>query len=148
MPRQLGLSATWTPGWQATIAKQPIAESRIASLLGPPRRARFPKARNAAFRARFGVSWLHWRNSKIITESSEKVNIYPNFLLCGEPRVHKGAAQQSFAVARKLFSQSAPQAGNRPVEITKGEASAILLCQCGVAGAQAQFRLAGAVAQP
>jgi hypothetical protein len=30
------------------------------------------------------------------------------------------AQQQSFAAARKLVSQSPPQAGNRPVEITKG----------------------------
>src|SRR3984957_19882950 len=141
MPRQLRLQAS----------KRRLLSNRSLKAASPicsnHRRARFPKARDAAFRARFRVSWPDWRNSRIITVFSEKVNNYPHFLLYREQQVREGAAQQSFAAARKLFSQSAPQAGNRPVEITKGEASAIFLCQCGVAGAQAQFRLAGAMAQ-
>jgi hypothetical protein len=58
------------------------------------------------------------------------------------------AQQQSFAAAGKLFSQSPPEAGNPRAGITKGALSAIFLCQCRFAGAQAQFRLAGAMAEP
>jgi hypothetical protein len=95
-------------------------------------------------------------NAVIIAVSSEKVNMYSIFFFAqdGGPferiaaNLAPSLAQQSFAAAAKLVSQSLVEAGNRPAGTSQGPLGAILIHQRRVAGARAQFRLAGAMAQP
>jgi hypothetical protein len=92
----------------------------------------------------------------MIAVISENVNMYSIFLFVqdGGPferiaaRLARSLAQQSFAAAAKLVSQSLVEAGNRPAGTSQGPSGAILFHQRRVAGAQAQFRLAGAMALP
>jgi hypothetical protein len=124
-----------------------IAESRVDNRLDPPS-SRFPKAQDGAVGRALGLSCLDFRNSRIITRFSEKVNIYLYYLLRWIVGTGASDAQQSFAPTPKLFSQSLVEAGNRPAGTSQGQSGAILTHQRRVAGAQAQFRLAGAMAQP